>query len=153
MVKKAHGLVAGRCSARYNASWIDIKNQDYAGSIELRGNVSVVVNGSNSYAFLVDSYDGTNGADTQGNIATIRSYNSETNTIVEDKVYKVKGNMLAKNAGIINLWMGDRSNFWGTTQTTINGILNQLIITPLMDSSLTMVALLNCPLMHWLEIS
>lgn len=121
--QEAHGLVAGRRSARYNASWTDIKNQDYAGSIELRGNVGVVVNGSNSYAFLVDSYDGTNGADTQGNIATIRSYNSETNTIVEDKVYKVKGNMLAKNAGIINLWVGDRSNFWGTTQTANNGIL------------------------------
>jgi len=98
--------------------------QDYAGSIELIGNVSIDVKGKDAYALYVDSFNSRRtGKDQNGKIASIKSYDSETGQIVKDKVYRINGNMLAKNAGVIDLWMGEQSTFTGTANIENKGII------------------------------
>ena len=102
-----------------------------------------------AYAFYVDSHDSNNGVDSEGNIASIKSYNSSSGTVVSDKKYDITGNMLAKNFGVIDLHMGNYSNFTGYTAIENNGVLNLNILGAdstwrlTGDSSLSNLALMN----------
>ena len=105
----------------------DIGGQDYAGSVELTGNVSVRTSGAGAYAFYADSYSAASGQDSQGTVAAIRSYDSATGLPVTDKVYRVTGDMLATRSGVIDLRMGNASRYTGATTITDNGVLNLAI--------------------------
>lgn len=120
----AHGVAAQRVSSAYYVSASNSGVQDYAGSVELTGNVSINIKGNNAYALYVDSFDAADGRDASGKIASIKSYDSATNQLIKDKVYQVTGDMLAKNAGIIDLWMGQQSMFAGKTSVENNGNIN-----------------------------
>lgn len=120
----AHGVAAQRQSLDYYFNLNDTGVTDYSGDVELRGNVSVKVNGPGSYAFYADSYSAADGKDSVGKTASIRSFNSDTNTIVLDKIYEISGDMLATKSGVIDLWMGNGSRFHGATQIRDNGVLN-----------------------------
>jgi len=120
---RAHGVVAQRVAGDYYYSSANRGKQDYAGSIELIGNVSIDVKGKDAYALYVDSFNAADGKDQNGKIASIKSYDSETGQIVKDKVYRINGNMLAKNAGVIDLWMGDHSALTGKANLESQGII------------------------------
>lgn len=120
----AHGVAAQRQSLPYYFNQNESGQIDYSGDVELRGNVSVTVNGAGSYAFYADSYSAAGGEDSLGKIAGIRSFNSDTNTVVTDKIYRISGDMLATRSGLIDLWMGNGSRFDGATQIRDNGVLN-----------------------------
>lgn len=119
----AHGIAAQRQSLAYYYNQNESGEIDYSGDVELRGNVSVTVNGAGSYAFYADSYSAADGKDSLGKTAGIKSFNSDTNTIVSDKVYLVSGDMLATKSGEIDLWMGNGSRFDGATRIAENGTL------------------------------
>lgn len=120
----AHGIVAQRIASMYYQNANDVQMQDYAGSVELTGNVSVNVKGNNAYAFYVNSYSATDGKDQNGKVASIRSYDSASNQMVTDKIYRINGNMMATNSGILDLAMGNQSNFTGKTTVEKNATLN-----------------------------
>ncbi|ABR90008.1 autotransporter [Janthinobacterium sp. Marseille] len=120
----AHGMAAQRLSSNYYYSSANTGSQDYAGSVELIGNVFINVKGKDAYALYVDSFSAADGKDQNGKIASIKSYDSETAQIVKDKVYRINGNMLAKNAGVIDLWMGEQSAFTGKANIENKGIIN-----------------------------
>ena len=90
----AHGI-AQRLAGLYYNGLADIGGQDYAGSVELTGNVSVRTSGADAYAFYADSYSAASGQDSQGTVAAIHSYDSAAGLPVIDKVYRVTGDMLA----------------------------------------------------------
>ena len=120
----AHGI-ARRLPGLYYNGLADIGGQDYAGSVELTGNVSVRTSGAGAYAFYADSYSAASGQDSQGTVAAIRSYDSATGLPVTDKVYRVTGDMLATRSGVIDLRMGNASRYTGATTITDNGVLNR----------------------------
>lgn len=122
--EQAHGIAADRVSGGYYHGSADQGQQDYAGSIELRGNVSVKVHGANAYAFHADSGSDQSGLDSEGNIASIRSFDSEQGKVVADKTYLIDGNMLATNSALIDLSMGEGSQFTGTALAEKNGVLH-----------------------------
>ena len=120
-------IAARRLPGLYYNGLADIGGQDYAGSVELTGNVSVRTSGAGAYAFYADSYSAASGQDSQGTVAAIRSYDSATGLPVTDKVYRVTGDMLATRSGVIDLRMGNASRYTGATTITDNGVLNLAI--------------------------
>lgn len=126
----AHGLAVNRINDRFYYKSNDQGSQDYAGSIELRGNVAVTVQGANAYAFHADSGSELSGQDSEGKVASIRSFDSSLGTVVADKVYLVQGNMLATRSGLIDLHMGNGSQFTGTSAIDQNGVLNLQLAGP-----------------------
>lgn len=121
---QAHGIAADRVNGRFYYKSNDQGPQDYAGDIELRGNVTVTVHGANAYAFHADSGSDQSGLDSEGKVASIRSFDSSQGAVVSDKTYLVNGNMLATRSGLIDLHMGAGSQFTGTSAITQNGVLN-----------------------------
>lgn len=123
--------------------------QDFSGTVNLAGNVTIVTSGSNSLALHADSFDEANGADSEGVTAAIRSYDRTTGQVVTDGIYDITGNMLAERSGIIDLNMGDTSRFVGATTRETNGVLNLAIEGPASvwemtaDSSLSSLTLLS----------
>lgn len=145
----ANGIVASRVSGMYYLSSTDNGNQDYAGTVELVGNVTVNAKGTNAYAMVADSVSATNGKDAGGTTASIRSFNSATNQVVADKIYRINGDLLAKNSGVIDLSMADNSLIVGKTAVQTNGIINlnvygsNSVWNMTGNSSLTNLSLLN----------
>ena len=120
----AHGVAAQRIAGTYYYSASNTGMQDYAGSVDLTGNVFINVKGQDAYALYADSFDAADGKDQNGKIASIKSYDSDTRQIVKDKIYRINGDMLARNSGIIDLWMGEHSAFTGKANAETNGVIN-----------------------------
>lgn len=129
----AHGIVAQRRSSQYYYDSSTSGPQDYSGTIRLLGDVRVTVSGDDSYAFLVDSFSATNGADSEGTVAEIATDRVNGK---DDPIYHITGNMLATNSGILDLQMANGSVFTGATTASNNGTLDLDISGP--DSLWTM---------------
>lgn len=150
----AHGVAAQRVSSDYYYSSTNSGKQDYAGSVELIGNVSIDVKGKDAYALYVDSFNAADGKDQNGKIASIKSYDSETGQIVKDKIYRINGDILAKNSGVMDLWMGEHSTFTGKANAESKGIINLNISGANSfwnmsgDSTITNLSLINSALIY-----
>jgi outer membrane autotransporter protein len=95
--------------------------QDFSGSVNLLGNVTIATTGTDAYAMYVDSFSEADGQDSRGAIATIRSFDRSTNTVVSDRVYRITGDLRAVNSGVIDLHMGNGSQFLGATSLETEG--------------------------------
>ena len=145
----SHGLMASRLNGYFYHSQAENGNQDYSGSIDLIGNVKINIKNDKSYAFYVDSKSSTDGADSNGKIAEIRSFDRDAGSYVDNKKYDIQGGMYATNSGVIDIRIGNGSQFTGTTTLNNNGIIklqingNNSIWKMVGDSSITYLKLLN----------
>lgn len=121
---QAHGIFAERINDDFYRTSQDQGSQDYAGNVELRGDVQIAVAGLGSYALMADSKSAQSGGDSEGNIASIRSFDSSTGNVVADKLYRIQGDLYATNSGLIDVSMGAGSQFTGSTLIDNNGVMN-----------------------------
>ncbi|MBP6860741.1 MAG: autotransporter outer membrane beta-barrel domain-containing protein [Neisseriaceae bacterium] len=145
--KGAHGVYALRDRSLYFKDK-QFLMQDYAGQIELIGNVNIKVSDPSAYALMADNLvaDTDPVAAPNGPLASIRSAN-------QDGVYAIKGNILAKRAGLIDLIMANGSQWTGAVATSdqgsgigngvvklaLNGPQSEWVVTA--DSNLTELSL------------
>lgn len=125
----AFGVRANRLSGTWYFNQSTQGRYDYAGTVELLGNVAVTTTGVGAFAFHADSLNAT-GVDSLGITASIRSFDSASGQAVTHGIYTVRGDMLARNSGIIDLTMANQSQFTGTTAVASQGVIRLAINGP-----------------------
>ncbi|MBJ7578413.1 autotransporter outer membrane beta-barrel domain-containing protein [Devosia sp. MC532] len=121
------GVVAARQNAQAHVSGFTFVPQDYSGSVNLAGNVTISATGPGAVAMIADSAKETSGLDSVGRVATIRSFSAATQQRVSDKTYTVTGDLVALRSGVIDLEMGNGSRFTGAALSQTNGLIDLVI--------------------------